>query len=1204
MNNIHKQCSYPLILAEIQLDGSIHFIGTQVGRVLSCGRFFSFIMPTHNDWAFRWKRNLSSEYYFPYADSYIIYEVMREDGCFTVFSYKTMNRICYRFIASPYRPDLFIDEEGVPYSSDSVRFCIWTRMESSIARRYQYEEYRNILYGNTDNKVDYSCFSLMESVSYQNIVRTIQNVLLNSRLEADYIKQTIITSLNEEDSVIDLTRYRSHLSGFESQLSDIGTFRDPGMMRKANGIVSLFDDIRKRNLRINDLCRQLRSAYLQTESVLPELARKIHEKEEIKSDFYKKRERLDTESKKRTAAMEAELAVLKDSLSKAEAKQRYYSGKDIRSAMDRCSKFEVLQQEQESLVTEQDLLSSKNKEASVLHAGLIANLKNELAGFENEKQKQLLAIEAGINCRRDERRDYYRSLTDDLRQKASVEKERLFADREKYKSEIAAKKMQINAVRGQKGSSEELDAVKERLGSYLSNRKDLELKMRELKYELTCQSNELETSEKRLEEDFQKLRETNEGEIGMLDAKITELTEFLDNQKDSFFSWLSENKPGWEQTIGQVCDERLLYSKEFAAEVADGDTFYGIRFTAGSHRQVKTKEDYLSERKDAMDKCASIRQFMADAGLDLEKAKERLRKQYQSSVKPIKDDLYQVDYELEQLEIRKKEDESRLAALQDQAVRSQNESVRRLEEDLHALEAALSSVCGTMDALQAKLDKEMSALQKQEEGELKVLDKELSRERESIQEEIRLKRANLEERKAEYDRRQLENLQASGGDPKRLEEINARLVYINKEIAYINETKPLVIEYLKDKREVLDKVPHWTAESTRLQMIVGQERDELKKRLSEVNHDIGKVDAELKGLKEANRKAMENREEYHRSTLSDWFVSRDSIFSSMDRGETDGDCRALVREITISVNEQAQRLSSLRKDIVAYTGNFSEGNVFAFKTVFSDDHEYMDFAGDLKDFIAEDKISEYQSRINTRNSDIFRQITADTKSMVSQEGNIRAVVEMINTDFKEKNFVGIFQCIEMRIDPSQNKIVNLLKEIRRFNEEFGWDLGQNLFSTAGDDSATREKATTLLRELIKAMDAHSGNLIRLADFFDLKFRVIENRNDTGFVERLTNVGSEGTDILVKSMVNIMLLNVFKRNASTEFSEFKLHCMMDEIGKLHPNNMAGILKFANDRDILLINGSPTEQDALSYKHIYKLEKDNDSYRIRQVITQFD
>ncbi|MEI3096274.1 MAG: ATP-binding protein [Parabacteroides distasonis] len=477
--------------------------------------------------------------------------------------------------------------------------------------------------------------------------------------------------------------------------------------------------------------------------------------------------------------------------------------------------------------------------------------------------------------------------------------------------------------------------------------------------------------------------------------------------------------------------------------------------------------------------------------------------------------------------------------------------------------------------------------------------------REAISEEIARKKVELEERKSGYDREQLDSLTASGGDPRRLEEIHSRLAYIGGEIKYINETKALIIEYLKDKREMLDKVPDWTAESLRLQQIIHGEQEELKKRLADVNRNIFKIDAELKELKEANRKALENREEYHRSTLLDWFTSRESVFSSMNRTDTNGDCRSLVREITICVSEQSQKLSELRKEITAYTGNFSEDNVFAFKTSFSDDKEYMDFACDLKEFIDEDKVSEYQLRINTRNSDIFRQITADTKSMVSQEGNIRGVVDQINADFKEKNFVGIIQCIEMRIDPSQNKIVNLLKEIKRFNEEYSWDLGQNLFASSADDTAIREKATTLLRELIKSMDAYSGNLIRLADFFDLKFRVIENRNDTGFVERLTNVGSEGTDILVKSMVNIMLLNVFKRNASTVFSDFKLHCMMDEIGKLHPNNVAGILKFANDRDILLINGSPTEQDALSYKHIYKLEKDTDSFtRIRRVITQFD
>ena len=115
--------------------------------------------------------------------------------------------------------------------------------------------------------------------------------------------------------------------------------------------------------------------------------------------------------------------------------------------------------------------------------------------------------------------------------------------------------------------------------------------------------------------------------------------------------------------------------------------------------------------------------------------------------------------------------------------------------------------------------------------------------------------------------------------------------------------------------------------------------------------------------------------------------------------------------------------------------------------------------------------------------------------------------------------------------------------------------------------------------------------------------MIENQNDTGWVEKLSNVGSEGTDTLVKAMVNIMLLNVFKESVSKRFKDFRLHCMMDEIGKLHPNNVRGILKFANDRNIMLINGSPIENDALAFTHIYKLHKDEKSItRVKRILTQ--
>ena len=60
--------------------------------------------------------------------------------------------------------------------------------------------------------------------------------------------------------------------------------------------------------------------------------------------------------------------------------------------------------------------------------------------------------------------------------------------------------------------------------------------------------------------------------------------------------------------------------------------------------------------------------------------------------------------------------------------------------------------------------------------------------------------------------------------------------------------------------------------------------------------------------------------------------------------------------------------------------------------------------------------------------------------------------------------------------------------------------------------------------------------------------------------------------------------------------FKLHCMMDEIGKLHPNNVEGILKFANVRNINLINSSPTTYNAQAYKYTYSLSKDEISNTI--------
>ena len=174
-----------------------------------------------------------------------------------------------------------------------------------------------------------------------------------------------------------------------------------------------------------------------------------------------------------------------------------------------------------------------------------------------------------------------------------------------------------------------------------------------------------------------------------------------------------------------------------------------------------------------------------------------------------------------------------------------------------------------------------------------------------------------------------------------------------------------------------------------------------------------------------------------------------------------------------------------------------------------------------------------------------------------------------------------------------------MTEIKKFNDESINDLGvANLFSNSEQTREGKNKrAIGLLTQLVKEISDYKNKEINLSDSFELEFKIVENDNDTNWVQNLANVGSDGTDVLVKAMINIMLLNVFKEGATkNRFKDFRLHCMMDEVGKLHPENVRGILKFANDRNINLINSSPQSFDALAYRYTYKLAKDSKAVTI--------
>ena len=148
---------------DIYLDGNVHFIGTQgVGKSTVLRSILFFYNADTQKLGIPVEKQSYTEYYFPYANSYIIYEVATENGAFCILSFKSMNRVSYRFIDSPYRKEFFIDPETrIAYTgADRVRMQLDLQNVDYSRIIYTFDEYRNILYGNGVSS-DMKKYSLM-----------------------------------------------------------------------------------------------------------------------------------------------------------------------------------------------------------------------------------------------------------------------------------------------------------------------------------------------------------------------------------------------------------------------------------------------------------------------------------------------------------------------------------------------------------------------------------------------------------------------------------------------------------------------------------------------------------------------------------------------------------------------------------------------------------------------------------------------------------------------------------------------------------------------------------------------------------------------------------------------------------------------------------------------------------------------------------
>lgn len=1202
INSADKSLRY----AEINLDGNVHFIGTQgVGKSTLLRAILFFYNADKQKLGIPREKKTFDEYYFPFQNSYIIFEIKTGHAPFCVLAFKSQGRVAFRFFDAAFDKDFFIDSEGRAFESwDKTREAFgkdisYTRIISG------YEEYRNILYGNNKGLPgEFRKYALLESKQFQNIPRTITNVFLNANLSAEFVKETIIKSLNEEEIKIDLTTYsQTHLRDFETNLNDIKKWTDRNrngenlVEKQAENVTTLYAALKYLDKKKAGLASQVGWALNNVKEQQPKIKQKLAVEVQKKDRATSKLKDLDSVFDKKKEKIQGQIGEVNGKLKDLKTARNKYSSIGIDNILERVSKKISLELENKNLLSEKEILTSQFLEIKQRHEALLKQLANQFKEFENIRQTEKFTAKETFFRFKEELTSQYDLLYEEIKTQHAEGLEVANALVKEKDIAITGNRIKHSEIKHKRFYEKEIDACMASISNLNSAitkdenaiQQATEKKKNIEKEWLLEESGVKEDTRRKIEKQNELLLKLNEY-ISAIDAKI-------ENSKDSLYGWLNEQVPGWDKTIGKVIDEdHVLYKTGLnPRKISHTDlSLYGVSIDTNEiDKKVKTVTDLQKDKDDFKNQIIAIQKLVTDIESNSNNELEKLKRRFQPKLKEQKDIAGISQYQIDQNKFKSEEAGVRLREWRTRATNEKEAELKLIDDAIAKLSEEKTAAEEQVQKIEGSITRSVNAKKKEKEGKVKAEQQKLTDTIARIDLLIESEKISIAKKEAEIKDKQKKELDIKGADTERLSEIDLRLSIIEPELIFIDNNRDTVAEYNKDKRELFDKEDAFKNKKTLLENQLEtesakhkQQQEKLIEEIALHNADIESIDKILAGF-EADLAAFDNFKK------TDVYPSAEAFIAGFsDENKTELSCASLIAELQTTDNTITRRYIELQEAINKFTGNFQENNLFKFKVKFSGKADYFEFADMLKEFVEEHKLSEYITRVEERFAHIIRRIGIETGDLISKEGEISQVIRDINNDFVSRKFVQAIKSMELRTKESANRIFGLLVEIKKFNDENPFAFGKPDLFNSNEQVNKNEKAISLLKQLIKEMAAGKEKEINLSDSFELEFRIVENDNDSGWVEKLTNVGSEGTDVLVKAMINIMLLNVFKdRAAKKHKDDFRLHCMMDEIGKLHPNNVKGILKFANDRNILLINSSPTSYNATDYRYTYLLAKDS-------------
>jgi len=1180
---------------EVYLDGNVHFIGTQgVGKSTLLRAILFFYNADIRKLGIPPEKLSFLEYYFENLNAHLVYEVQSDKNVYCVWAFKAQNRVCYRLIDHQYQKDFFIENNQSKTEKEVQKTLNQLGISYTTKRIDKYETYRDIIYGNSTR--EFKKYAILESNAYQNIPRTISNVFLNSKLEAAFIKNTIINSITEDkDKVsIELNNTRKNVASFQKSYNEIHVFKKH--KKQGENIINSYHELLNHQKTLKKTAQQLGIALHNAKSRINELLKIQQAENNIKQQLEDSLRQLNQQYNIESQGFKDRIAILRDKIKNAIAKVSYYQKGNIENILKLHDQKSNLKIELETARKEQQILTDKHRSIEERYQQLLRQNEQTKQQFENLHDKKINVLVSQFNDKKSDLEKRQQEEIDLLNNNSQQAIEIITQELVSANKVVAQTTFELKDIRRTTFRQVELTTITKSIQDLRQTLGSLENDLKNVQREKSTYEKSANQTLEVLERKFEKQQDEIQKQINQAEIDLGNTLQYIEQYETTLYGFLdNEVEFDWRENIGKVFREDVLLNTDLTPLFKKGEnSFFGLSINLDKLSvSAKTFNDFIHQRN-------SLKEQLQDWKVNLLQLSENLTEELNKLKQKHNTKLRQFKKETDRLSARQNIDSQKFKELdfdkinlvdkskteKEAAIEFQKEQVRISKQEVVKIEAKRFQINQNIEQQKTKIKQKYQV----EFDDLKTA---FEAKKATLAQEFKIQEEQL---KAEANKlnsdRQVE-LKNEGANIDRLSIVENRIKTLNNQLDTIENNMSFVNEYYKDKRELIDKQAVFEQElverERELSNITNQFHEQSKRLKNDTNRIVQTIETVQKERNNLESEFNNFEESFKISGLYKTLkneIEQDSKIKSTKESinRLIGKLRAIDEEINSTTNLLEQRISK-------FADYFELDNDLDLNIRFEQKVDFIDFAERLEEVIDNDLITTKETETQKYFGQLLSNIASETSALNSLRSEIETVITKINQDFRSGNFVDAVQKIELRTKESDNKVVRRLLAIQKFKEANQNISYEGLFSILNQPTNAK-KAIDLLQNLAEEIKQTKATTIHLEHSFELEFRVQENNNDTNWVERISNVGSNGTDVLVKAMVYIMLLNVFKNRASRKVKDFTIHCIIDEVGILHDSNLKGLLRFANERNIFLINGSPNPNDVSVYKHTYQLIKNKE------------